>query len=163
MKSTLKGIEILGKQAEELGANIRGEKRLVTFELMRLPTSEGGKFPEVEWHRDVGFLHTLDEQPFCYSDYTTVIMLTQPNWKGGHLCIEKNGVSNGDRPPKKGTSTTERIQYLYNEAVTFHNRDARHSVTPIESKKGGEDRIIFIASLFNKTRTNAFCNEHQIA
>lgn len=160
--AALKAIEILGKQAQDLGAIVAGKESLVNFELIRLPLSAGKLIPDVEWHRDVGFFESIEERPFCYADYTTVIMLTNPTWSGGHLEIQRNGEKSHDKPPKKGSSTTESIQYLFNEAATFYNIDARHRVTPIQSEKGSEDRIVFIASIYSETETNYFRRHHKI-
>ena len=158
-KASLRLIKISGEQAVALGVNLIGKISLVAFELIRVPLQEDFSIPELEWHRDEGYLNRVAGAPFCYADSTTVFMLTKPTWSGGHIKIERNGVERGSKRSKNDTGKTEEIQYRFNEAVTFWNKNTRYSVTPIQTKNKTEDRIAFIMSLYGPEETRIF-REH---
>lgn len=152
--SCLNLIKLVGEQVKILGKNLENNTCWIAFELIRLPLQKGTVVPTLQWHRDPGYFNDLSEETSFYADYTTIFMLSNPNsWNGGFLEIQKNGIEKGDR---KGTGLTEQIRYLFNEAVTFYNKDSRHRVTRIESHNEAEDRIIFTCSIYGDKETEAY-------
>ena len=161
-KASLRLIKISGEQKAALGVSLKGKISLVAFELIRVPLDKDVSIPELEWHRDEGYLDRVTGAPFCYADSTTVFMLTKPTWSGGHIKIDRNGVESGHKRSKKEVSKIKEIQYRFNEAVTFWNKNSRHSVTPIQSVNKTDDRIAFIVSLYGSQETRTFREYHSI-
>lgn len=162
-EAALNLIRITGEQATVLGASLADKTTWIAFELIRVRLKGGTDVPELPWHRDPGYLDIADTNPSHYAEYTTVFMLTDPNseqgWNGGILELQKNGIEREESPPVN-KSVTEAIQYCYNEAVTFYNRDSRHRVTQITAQKNSEDRIVFIASIYGEKETKDYLDHH---
>ncbi len=155
-RTVLKMLGILGQQSQKMGANLIDKTSWVVFELIRVPLHKGVKVPELEWHRDGGYINNFDNPCSCYADYSTIFMLSEGNegWKGGDLVLQRNGIERKDQPPTHGDQSTL-IQYHHNEAVTFYNKDSRHCVTQIDPKTD-MNRIIFACCIYGQKETKDY-------
>lgn len=147
-------INICRHQINKLRGNLKDRIIWVAFELIRIPLNHRQQVPALQWHRDPGYYDKLDEdEELCYSDYTTIFMLTDPSsWKGGELQLQVNSIEEYKQNIQKITQ----IKYEYNEAITFYNKDSIHRVTRINSSHDSDDRIIFTCSFYGPEETKKY-------